>query len=77
MTTALIRTAAEILADLEAAGGEVDEQPTLTTKAAAQLAGVDDSTIHRWATSGRLPATWVHARRRFRESDVLAAMEAK
>lgn len=72
----MIVTAEQILRDIEAHGGDVEEPYDLSLAAAARLAGVDASTIHRWATSGRLPAFWVYSRRRFRRSDVLAAMDA-
>ncbi|MGH3426909.1 MAG: helix-turn-helix domain-containing protein [Terriglobales bacterium] len=44
----------------------------LTRKEVAELLGVSDSTVHRWARDGKLPrhVTWPSGQRRWRRSDI-------
>lgn len=51
---------------------------TLTPKAAADLIGVHDETIKRWAAKGKLPAFRTPGGHwRFRRSDVLALIDTE
>lgn len=79
MTTALVRTAAQILADI-AASGEAEEQRDtfLTAPTVRRMLGVDSVQLRGWVRGGLITefrAATGH--RRYLESEVRAAMETR
>ena len=53
----------------------MSDQQTLSVHEAAELLGVHDKTIRAWADKGLLPVIkWPNGWRRFRPSDLEAAM---
>jgi excisionase family DNA binding protein len=52
-------------------------EPLLTARQVAELLGFAPGTIVDWYEAGRIPASKVGGRLRFRESEVLAWLETK
>jgi len=58
-------------------GDNTDRGRILHPRDVAALAGVSTQTVARWADSGKIPSYKTFGRhRRFREKEVLAALEA-